>query len=433
MRHQFFAVLTLAPASICAAPAATIDVPADHASIQEAIAVASDGDTVLVAPGTYLESEISLLGRALVLKGHDASDPATVRSTVIDAQRGGVVLRAVTGEGPDTRIEGLTLTGGLGNGAGMYCAATSPTIDRCLILDNASTGGGWNYGGGIHCAGGAATIEGCYLVGNTADWGGALRISEGAKVEVRDCVFMNNSVVFDGAGVDVFESEATIEGSFFLNNHSGYGGAIYWAKSPRGTIRNCRFESNDANWGGGIYISVSAPLIESCLFIGNYANWGGAVHVFNSSPEIRYCTMTENRARDAGGAIYAWGTSSDVSVIGSILWNDQPREIRVRLGNHVRCSYSDIQRGRSGEGNIDSDPRFIDYQSWTHLLAPGSPCIDAGPPAEQDGIAWPPFYPNGALADMGAYGGPGAAGWGYFRSTNRLLRGAAPTASNRTR
>ena len=37
------------------ASAATINVPADQATIQAAIDAASDGDVVLVAPGTYYE------------------------------------------------------------------------------------------------------------------------------------------------------------------------------------------------------------------------------------------------------------------------------------------------------------------------------------------------------------------------------------------
>ncbi len=408
---RVIAIILSLPVSICSARSATIDVPGDHALIQDAIATASDGDTVLIAPGTYFESEISLLGRAIVVRGIDPDDPAVVQGTVIDAQTSGIVLRADQNEGPATRIEGLTLTRGRGTGGGMYCAGTSPTIDRCLILRNASAEQAWNYCGGIYCVGGAPLIHRCYLVGNSADWGGAIRISDGSTATVRDCVFIANSVRFDGAGIDVFEAEPAIEGCVFLDNVSGYGGAIYWAKSPNGTIRNSIFDGNSANWGGALYISVSSPAIANCLFIGNDANWGGAVHVFNGSPEINYCTMTGNSARDAGGAIYAWGTGSNVAVTASILWNDAPREIRVRLGNSVSCTYSDIQGGRSGEGNLDADPLFMEYSQWTQVLAPGSPCIDAGPPGEQDGISWPGYYPNEPAADMGAYGGEGAVAW----------------------
>ena len=44
----------------------TIQVPADHARIQQAIDVAADGDTVLVAPGTYRES-LQLKGKQITL------------------------------------------------------------------------------------------------------------------------------------------------------------------------------------------------------------------------------------------------------------------------------------------------------------------------------------------------------------------------------
>jgi len=49
------------------ADAATIHVPADYGTIQEAIDAAVGGDTVLVAPGTYVEN-IDFLGKAITLK-----------------------------------------------------------------------------------------------------------------------------------------------------------------------------------------------------------------------------------------------------------------------------------------------------------------------------------------------------------------------------
>jgi hypothetical protein len=66
--------------------------------------------------------------------------------------------------------------------------------------------------------------------------------------------------------------------------------------------------------------------------------------------------------------------------------------------------------------HIDADPIFRSYRRFDFLLAPGSPCIDTGDPSIEDGISdshprWPRWYPNGTRSDMGAYGGPGNAGW----------------------
>jgi predicted outer membrane repeat protein len=383
-------------------------VPDDYARIGEAIDVAEDGDRIEIAPGTYFETGLNCQGKAITLTGLDPLDPTTVQSTVVDGSESGRILELINGEGAETRIEGLTFAHGRAMGAAIYCESTSPTIRNCLLLDNAAKGQSWNYAGGIYCRGGAPQVEGCWFLRNRADWGGGLRIAEGSTARISGCVFSGNQVLFDGAGIDVFEAEPTVEDCLFADNHAGYGGAIYWAKSPQGRISRSQFRGNTANWGGGVYLSVSSPEISNSLFVDNDANWGGALHAFSSSPTIRYCTISGNSARDAGGAIYVWGNGSQVSVTGSILWGDAPREIRARLGNHVFCTYSDIQGGRAGEGNIETDPQFTEYAGISHLLAPASPAIDSGPAGETDAIIWPGFYPNSLLADMGVYGGPGA-------------------------
>ena len=56
----------------------TINVPADHATIQQAIAAANNGDEILVAAGTYSE-HINFLGKTIELKSIDGPE-----ATIID-------------------------------------------------------------------------------------------------------------------------------------------------------------------------------------------------------------------------------------------------------------------------------------------------------------------------------------------------------------
>jgi hypothetical protein len=82
-------------------------------------------------------------------------------------------------------------------------------------------------------------------------------------------------------------------------------------------------------------------------------------------------------------------------------------------------TYSNVQSGWSGDGNIDMDPLFADPNHGDfHLKSHGgrwdpisqswfvddisSPCIDAGSPYESIGLE---RFPNGDRVNMGAYGG----------------------------
>ena len=48
-----------------------------------------------------------------------------------------------------------------------------------------------------------------------------------------------------------------------------------------------------------------------------------------------------------------------------------------------------------GEGIIEEDPLFTDYDIWDFSYQEDSPCIDAGDPTETD--------PDGSVRDIGAY------------------------------
>jgi len=84
--------------------------------------------------------------------------------------------------------------------------------------------------------------------------------------------------------------------------------------------------------------------------------------------------------------------------VNTILWaNFAPDGNEIYLDNSViDATYSDIQGGWSGEGNIDADPLFVDPDNGDYHLQEGSPCIDAGDPNS-------PLDPDGTIADIGAF------------------------------
>jgi parallel beta-helix repeat protein/predicted outer membrane repeat protein len=168
------------------------------------------------------------------------------------------------------------------------------------------------------------------------------------------------------------------------------------------TILNCVISRNsDADMGAGMYVKdSSSPSLVNCTFSDNFAAMtGGGIQNWDSSPIVINCTFTGNSAGYFGGGIYCAGGSPTLT--NCILWGDTPQEIYIFDGIPV-ITYSNIQGGFTGEGNIDADPLFVDAANGDFHLLTGSPCIDAGDPATSVGSE---PLPNGGIINMGAYGG----------------------------
>jgi parallel beta-helix repeat protein len=177
---------------------------------------------------------------------------------------------------------------------------------------------------------------------------------------------------------------------------------VKFANSSSASITNCTITGNTVEWGGaGIEFENSSPTVTNCIISNNTAtsNGGGIRCRLNSSPTITNCTISNNTA-GGGGGMYIQ-TNSSPAVTNSILWADAPEEISVETGT-ITVTYSDIQGGWEGIGNIDADPLFVGAGDY-HLTV-GSPSIDAGtsddaPGTDIEGTT----RPQGNGYDMGAY------------------------------
>src|SRR5579863_126747 len=132
------AVLYLLLASSFAV-AATINVPKDQPTIQDGINAANNGDTVLVAPGKYVEN-INFNGKAITVRSSSDAE-----QTVIDGNAIGPVVSFVSHETQSSLLEGFTIQNGLPTGnqyvaGGIAIGDSSPTLMRNIVTKNAGCG-----------------------------------------------------------------------------------------------------------------------------------------------------------------------------------------------------------------------------------------------------------------------------------------------------
>ncbi len=156
--------------------------------------------------------------------------------------------------------------------------------------------------------------------------------------------------------------------------HSLGGGMYNYESSP--TVTNCNFFGNFGEAGGGMRNEYSSPTMTNCTFFGNSANLGGGMYNWRSScPVITNCTFYGNQAGDGGG-IRNHSNSSPI-ITNTILWGDWPDEI-LNYTSSPSITYSNIQGGYPGVGNISGTPMFVNPGIGDFHLIPSSPCINAG-------------------------------------------------------
>jgi len=331
-----------------------IPVPKNYPTIQNGIQAANHGDTVLVAPGNYLEN-INFLGKNIVVASHFIleHDSSLIEQTVIDGSNPTKPDTAscvffISGEDTSAVLEGFTITGGSGTawedehghgiyleGGGILIAYSSPTIKNNLIRENRLTRD----------------------VGNTRSTGGSgIRVGDGSPIIISNRIL--NNVGMYGAGIVLNFSTAVVKHNIIANNW------VYRALSNKPTYG-----------GGGIWVGNGGPnIIENNTLVSNWANGSG-------SP-----------GAGRGGALLIHDCQAIVR--NNIIWgNIQDKSGPIYIENaELFGGYNTVEGGFEGEGNLDTDPLFADEN---YNLSPNSPCIDAGDPTS-------PRDPDGTRADMGA-------------------------------
>ncbi|MFC1855469.1 PKD domain-containing protein [Thermodesulfobacteriota bacterium] len=225
---------------------ATRNVPGTYGTIQSAINVSTDGDLILVAPGTYVEN--LSIDKNVVLRAVNGH-----ATTIIDGSASGSVVTYAPGLAQSGGIDGFTITNGnsAGDGGGVNAPNSSPTVANCNIKGNSAAGNG----GGISVAGGnVQNLVNCLITDNTAavSGGGINSIGEGQYIT--NCTVSNNTAGVRGGGIYADSYWAKVSGTIFWGDTSPeanemYGGGNWWIE-----FSSTIMDGRDGWWWGGMDI-----------------------------------------------------------------------------------------------------------------------------------------------------------------------------------
>lgn len=344
------------------------------------------------------------------------------------------------------------------SGGGMANDAASPSITNCTFDENTASTGGAVYNQETS----SPIVTQCTFTGNE---GGALYNYDHSSPAVTECVFSNNSTDASGGGIcndtssspvisgcaftanaadvrgggiaNMNASSPTVTGCTFNANIAGYGGGMANDSSYSIVVSSCTFSENRADWGGGMHNRSATPTLSKCTFDSNCAtSYGGAVATdsnsnvitdnllcigntadlcgggfYNSYSDLTLinCTLSANAAPQ-GGAVANY-TESVLNVVNGILWNDYAEDTAEIFNensefftSNAYVTYSCVEGGYAGTGNISASPSFVEVSAGDYHLQSSSPCVDTGvmmTQATQD--IEDIIRPQGLGSDMGAY------------------------------
>jgi hypothetical protein len=331
--------------------------------LQDALWVASAGDEVCVAGGTYLpdqdeagnvtpddrEATFELINGVGLYGGYAGlSDPDNpnerdigLYETVLSGDlaeddlpefqnNGENSFHVVTtgGSGVAAVLDGITITAGNANsddpydeGAGLYNFGGHPQLTDCTFRTNSAH----ESGGGMISWLGDPVLTNCCFIGNRASGSGpaggagGLDITWGSPM-VLNCTFVGNSGTHGGGmghwGASCIPTFPILaDCTFSANMADTYGGGLYDYYSADTTLLGCLFDENIAGQaGGGVYSTWSPTTLRDCMFNANAASGsGGGIRTYESNSVLIGCILAANTALRGGGAHIRWGNSTLVN------------------------------------------------------------------------------------------------------------------------
>jgi hypothetical protein len=238
--------------------------------------------------------------------------------------------------------------------------------------------------------------------------GGAIAVLEGSSVVINGCVFKfcGASVLSQTSGGAIYcdDSQISVYYSLIYQCTAQLGGGIYiGGTSGTCTIQDCSINECDSDYGDSLYIkntdnnvnitrcrindgkgsneniyleydASNLLTISNCLICGSAGNGienstGGTV----GATYVANCTICDN----GGYGVVFSASGTRIMRLGNCIVRDNTAgDIN---GTLTGCTYSDIEGGYSGTGNVDVDPLFRGAgDPEPYALNADSDCVDGG-------------------------------------------------------
>jgi hypothetical protein len=158
----------------------------------------------------------------------------------------------------------------------------------------------------------------------TIETGGGVLIQNAGMPTISNCNIIQNAAVTGGG---LYAGDASLPNILFckfMANQAGFGAGMYFQDGSHGKVNNTLISGNRAI--GGVYNNNSNPIFTNVTFAGN-GGYNGGIFNSNSQPVVKNAII--------------WGNSTPFNDTQSII------------------TYSTIQSGYVGVGNLAMDPKFV--------------------------------------------------------------------------